>query len=95
MSSVADKALDLLANSMWEKYSLSIFDYIKKLEERINQLERDKQKAYLRQKEIFQEFGIGHATLKNWVACGLNEIRVENRVYYDRQDIQAYLNKHK
>lgn len=91
----ASKALDVLAETMWQKHSNTIFDYIKELEDRVNQLERNNQKDFLKQKEVFKEFGIGHATLKNWVACGLEEIRIESRVYYDRKDIQSYLDRHK
>ena len=47
------------------------------------------------QKELIKEFGIGHATLKKWVALGLPEVWIENRVYYDREDVTKFLLQHK
>lgn len=90
-----EKAFEYIANNMFEIHSVNILNYIQKIESRIEELERENKKAYLRQKDVCAEFGIGHATLKNWVACGLEEIWIENRVYYDRKDIERYMNQHK
>lgn len=90
-----EKAFEYIAHRMFETHSGRIFSYIKEMESRIEELEREKKKSYLRQKEVCAEFGIGHATLKHWVACGLEEIWIENRVYYDRKDLEQYMNRHK
>ncbi|MFL2142948.1 helix-turn-helix domain-containing protein [Ruoffia sp. FAM 20857] len=90
-----EKAFECIANNMFKVHSVTIFNHIKKMELRIEELEREKRKAYLKQKEVCSEFGIGHSTLKNWVSNGLPEIWIENRVYYDRKDIETYMDKHK
>ncbi|MGX6486648.1 hypothetical protein ACX3VT_01495 [Aerococcus sanguinicola] len=68
---------------------------IQNLEENFTQLQASQKKAYLSQKEILDEFKIGHRRLKRWVAQGLQEIWIENRVYYDREDLKNYLSLHK
>ena len=95
MEMTTEKAFEYIANSMFEIHSENIFSYIKAIELRLDELERTNKKSYLRQKEVFNEFGIGHTTLKRWVAKGLEEIWIENRVYYDRKDIERYMNEHR
>ena len=43
------------------------------------------------QKEVFELLGIGRRRLKNWVDRGLDEMRVDNRVYYRYSDLLEFI----
>lgn len=84
-----------MLNQIWVTKVQSLLEKIGHLENRINELEVNHRKTFLTQKEVCSVFNIGHRTLKKWVAKGLNEIWLENRVYYDLNDIQSFLDTFK
>lgn len=67
------------------------------LNERFEQLEQRMstantlQKEILQQKEVFEILGIGRRKLQKWIGRGLNEMRIDNRVYYRYSDIIQFI----
>lgn len=84
------QAVELLMSALDEDKQTELFARVETLEHRIDELEFCPQKEILRQKEVFDLFGIGYKTLKKWVANGLKEYRLDNRVYYRRSELMAF-----
>ncbi|MBF0942272.1 helix-turn-helix domain-containing protein [Abiotrophia sp.] len=95
MHTQSDALMSQLADYLWENYAGKMNDLLATLSQRVSQLEASQHKAYLTQHEVMETFGIGHRTLKTWVANGLPEIWLGNRVYYDRNDLQHYMETQK
>ena len=88
MPTQSDALMSQLADYLWENYAGKMNDLLATLSQRVSQLEAS-------QHEVMETFGIGHRTLKTWVANGLPEIWLGNRVYYDRNDLQHYMETQK
>ncbi|SEQ55651.1 Helix-turn-helix domain-containing protein [Ignavigranum ruoffiae] len=84
-----------LVEHIVNQYIQSILERLSQIEGRMTELEPKVNKSYLTQKEVCKIFKIGHRTLKKWVANGLNEIWLDKRVYYDRRDIEVFLENYK
>lgn len=95
MQTTTNLELDMVMDVIWKNRAKDVIEKVVMLEERLNHLETSNKNRYLRQKEVFEMYCIGHTILKQWVKCGLTEIWIDNRVYYDVNDIQVYFEKHK
>lgn len=95
MPAASDQVMNMLVELVWEERATVLQEKVSELEQRLASLENSHRRTYLRQKEVRERFGIGHTTLKGWVNRGLREIWIDNRVYYDINDIEAYLEQHK
>ena len=69
----------------------TIDNVVDKIERQIRISSTNPTKEILMQKEVFDLLGIGRRRLKNWVDRGLNEIRVDNRVYYRYSDLMHFI----
>ncbi len=96
MSINSASTLDSMINIIIERSLHSLNSELEVLRNRLEEVEsQTHSKRMFQQKELIKEFGIGHATLKKWVALGLPEVWIENRVYYDREDVTKFLLQHK
>lgn len=89
-------SLDEVIQSMIESSLNDLTKEITDLKSKLLEYEnKSVNKRIYQQKEVIKEYGIGHTTLKSWVKKGLPELWMDNRVYYDRQDIEDFLIAHK
>lgn len=86
-----NNAVDLMIEYKLKEYEKSIDEKFEKLEKTFVIANRPPNHEILQQKEVFEMLGIGRKRLKNWVARGLNEIRVDNRVYYRYSEIMEFI----
>ena len=85
------KAIDSIIDSKLEYYEILLDEKIEEIERQIRISSTNPTKEILMQKEVFDLLGIGRRRLKNWVDRGLNEIRVDNRVYYRYSDLMHFI----
>lgn len=84
-------AMDMLIDSKIEKYESALHLKITQLEKQLQTANTNPHNEILQQKEVFELLGIGRRRLKNWVDRGLNELRIDNRVYYRYSDLMNFI----
>lgn len=84
-------AMDLIIEAKLEDYEKEINQKLAQLEKRFVAAGTNPYHEILQQKEICELLGIGHRRLRKWVERGLNEIRIDNRVYYRYSDLMAFI----
>ncbi|HFI0463789.1 TPA: DNA-binding protein [Streptococcus suis] len=78
----------LLSEKASEEFVNSLLDLIeRKVEERLLQ----KEKRYLMQKEVFEEYNCNSKIIQDWERAGLKRFRMGKRWLYDRKDIEAVI----
>lgn len=85
------KAIEMIIENKLEFYENDFAEKIASLERQINISSTNLGKEILMQKEVFELLGIGRRRLKNWVDRGLDEMRVDNRVYYRYSDLLEFI----
>lgn len=85
-----NNAVDMMIDSKLESEINSLNLKIAEIEQKIVTA-TNPMNEILQQKEVLELFGIGRKRLKNWVGRGLNEIRVDNRVYYRYTDLMNFI----
>ena len=85
------KAIEMIIENKLEFYQNDFAEKIASLERQINISSTNPGKEILMQKEVFELLGIGRRRLKNWVDRGLDEMRVDNRVYYRYSDLLEFI----
>lgn len=86
-----NQAMDMIIDSKLEKETEVLTNRIDQLEQKLLTATSNSHREILQQKEVFELLGIGRRRLKNWVERGLDEMRIDNRVYYRYSDIMQYI----
>ncbi|MCW6680846.1 hypothetical protein NHG33_06545 [Aerococcaceae bacterium NML130460] len=73
LQSIVDKVIDML---------------LKRFEERLDEWFAIKQKRYLTQTEVKEEFDCNHQNITEWEEAGLRRFKKGRSVMYDRKDIE-------
>lgn len=82
--------MEIFSESMQEKLVNEIVKLAEKIAvERIKQ----KEKAYLSQKEIMKEYNLSHEQLKNLEIKGLAKFKLGKRLIYNRYDLEKLFDK--
>src|SRR5690625_2879181 len=84
-------AMEMIIDYKLGAYETLMNEKIEQLEKRLQILNTNPKNEILQQKEVFELLGIGRRRLKNWVDRGLDEIRVDNRVYYRYSDLINFM----
>lgn len=85
------RAIEMIIDNKMESYEMVFEEKIADLEKQLNISSTNPGKEILMQKEVFELLGIGRRRLKNWVERGLDEMRVDNRVYYRYSDLIKFI----
>lgn len=85
------RAIEMIIDNKMESYEMVFEEKIADLEKQLNISSTNPGKEILMQKEVFELLGIGRRRLKNWVERGLDEMRVDNRVYYRYSDFIKFI----
>lgn len=88
---VQDLSNIVIRSATGESYRLVREEDLENYSKQINELIDKSNQRFVSQKDLLQLFGIGHTRLKTWVAEGLSEIHDGNRVYYDLQEVNNFL----
>lgn len=88
-----NNAVDLIIDHKIEGIAEIFNEKISNIERQLQTSINNPYKEILQQKEVFELLGIGRRRLKNWVDRGLNEIRIDNRVYYRYSDLMNFIEK--
>ncbi|MCW6653674.1 hypothetical protein NHG24_07920 [Aerococcaceae bacterium NML210727] len=80
----------LLSEQASEQFVANLLDLIEqKVDERLKQ----KEKRYLTQKEVKEEYDCNHQNIMEWEKAGLRRFKKGKHVVYDRKDIEATFEK--
>lgn len=86
-----NQAMDLIIESKIKTYEEIFNEKFAQIERQLQTINANPHNEILQQKEVFELLGIGRKRLKNWVERGLNEIRIDNRVYYRYSDLMNFI----
>lgn len=86
-----NNAVDLIIDHKIECITEVFNQKVANLERQLQTTSTNPHNEILQQKEVFELLGIGRRRLKNWVDRGLNEIRIDNRVYYRYSDLMDFI----
>jgi len=86
-----NNVMDTIIDSKLEKQKETFDAKIATLERQLQTVNTNPNNEILQQKEVFELLGIGRRRLKKWVARGLKEIRIDNRVYYRYSNLMDFI----
>lgn len=86
-----NQTMDLIIETKIKTYEELFNEKIAQIERQIQTINANPHNEILQQKEVFELLGIGRKRLKNWVERGLNEIRIDNNVYYRYSDLMNFI----
>lgn len=80
----------LLSEQASEQLIATLLDMI---EQKVDERMKQKEKRYLTQKEVKEEYSCNHRNIMEWEKAGLRRFKKGKHVVYDRKDIEEIFEK--